>query len=83
MRLVLLSGRAQLRFASRGWKDIVQEVFLALLRRLQLGRSHRNLRAWTFRVCGMGIREGFKRMVPSLVAVAGSGVPLFPGARKL
>jgi RNA polymerase sigma-70 factor (ECF subfamily) len=46
---------------SFGWpvedgEDIVQEVFLALFRHLQLGRSRRNLRAWTFRVCGMGIR---------------------------
>jgi len=31
-------------------EDIVQEVFLALFRHLQLGRSRRNLRAWTFRV---------------------------------
>jgi RNA polymerase sigma-70 factor (ECF subfamily) len=31
-------------------EDIVQEVFLALFRHLQLGRSRTNLRAWTFRV---------------------------------
>jgi RNA polymerase sigma-70 factor (ECF subfamily) len=31
-------------------EDIVQKVFLALFRHLQLGRSRRNLRAWTFRV---------------------------------
>lgn len=31
-------------------EDIVQEVFVALFRHLQLGRSRRNLRAWTFRV---------------------------------
>jgi RNA polymerase sigma-70 factor (ECF subfamily) len=31
-------------------EDIVQEVFLALFRHLRLGRSRRNLRAWTFRV---------------------------------
>ena len=31
-------------------EDIVQEVFLALFRHLQLGRSRSNLRAWTFRV---------------------------------
>ena len=31
-------------------EDVVQEVFLALFRHLQLGRSRRNLRAWTFRV---------------------------------
>jgi RNA polymerase sigma-70 factor (ECF subfamily) len=31
-------------------EDIVQEVFLALFRHLQLGRSRQNLRAWTFRV---------------------------------
>src|SRR5215831_15660277 len=31
-------------------EDIVQEVFLALFRHLQQGRSRRNLRAWTFRV---------------------------------
>jgi RNA polymerase sigma-70 factor (ECF subfamily) len=31
-------------------EDIVQEVFLALLRHLQQGKSRVNLRAWTFRV---------------------------------
>jgi len=31
-------------------EDIVQEVFLALFRHLQLGRSRHNLRAWAFRV---------------------------------
>src|SRR5579871_4268155 len=31
-------------------EDIVQEVFLALFRHLQQGRSGKNLRAWTFRV---------------------------------
>jgi RNA polymerase sigma-70 factor (ECF subfamily) len=31
-------------------EDVVQEVFLALFRHLQQGRSRRNLRAWTFRV---------------------------------
>jgi RNA polymerase sigma-70 factor (ECF subfamily) len=31
-------------------EDIVQEVFVALFRHLQLGRSRRNLRAWVFRV---------------------------------
>src|SRR5579872_3689347 len=31
-------------------EDIVQEVFLALFRHLQLGRSRKNLRAWAFRV---------------------------------
>ena len=31
-------------------EDIVQEVFLALFRHLQIGRSRANLRAWTFRV---------------------------------
>ncbi len=31
-------------------EDIVQEVFLALFRHLQQGRSRNNLRAWTFRV---------------------------------
>ena len=31
-------------------EDVVQEVFLALFRHLQLGRSRRDLRAWTFRV---------------------------------
>lgn len=31
-------------------EDIVQEVFLALFRHLQQGRSRRNLRAWAFRV---------------------------------
>ncbi len=31
-------------------EDIVQEVFLALFRHLQQGRSRDNLRAWTFRV---------------------------------
>jgi RNA polymerase sigma-70 factor (ECF subfamily) len=31
-------------------EDIVQEVFLALFRHLQQGRSRRNLCAWTFRV---------------------------------
>lgn len=31
-------------------EEIVQEVFLALFRHLQLGKSRRNLRAWMFRV---------------------------------
>jgi RNA polymerase sigma-70 factor (ECF subfamily) len=31
-------------------EDIVQEVFLALFRHVQQGRSRSNLRAWTFRV---------------------------------
>ena len=31
-------------------EDIVQEVFLALYRHLQLGRPRQDLRAWTFRV---------------------------------
>jgi RNA polymerase sigma-70 factor (ECF subfamily) len=31
-------------------EDVVQEVFLALFRHLRLGRSRRDLRAWTFRV---------------------------------
>jgi len=31
-------------------EDIVQEVFLALFRHLQQGRSRRNLRSWVFRV---------------------------------
>lgn len=31
-------------------EDVVQEVFLALFRHLQQGRSRRNLRAWTFTV---------------------------------
>jgi RNA polymerase sigma-70 factor (ECF subfamily) len=31
-------------------EEIVQEVFLALFRHLQLGRSRSNLRAWCFRV---------------------------------
>jgi RNA polymerase sigma-70 factor (ECF subfamily) len=31
-------------------EDIVQEVFLALFRHLQQGRSRSNLQAWTFRV---------------------------------
>ena len=31
-------------------EDIVQEVFLALFRHLQQGKSRSNLRAWTFRV---------------------------------
>jgi RNA polymerase sigma-70 factor (ECF subfamily) len=31
-------------------EEIVQEVFLALFRHLQLGRSRRNLRAWVFQV---------------------------------
>ena len=31
-------------------EEVIQEVFLALFRHLQLGRSRRNLRAWLFRV---------------------------------
>jgi len=31
-------------------EDIIQEVFLALFRHLQLGRSRANLRSWVFRV---------------------------------
>lgn len=31
-------------------EEIIQEVFLALFRHLQLHRSRKNLRAWTFRV---------------------------------
>lgn len=31
-------------------EEIIQEVFLALFRHLQLGRSRRNLRGWLFRV---------------------------------
>jgi RNA polymerase sigma-70 factor, ECF subfamily len=31
-------------------EDIIQEVFLALFRHLQLGRSRQNLRGWVFRV---------------------------------
>ena len=31
-------------------EEVIQEVFLALLRHLQLGRSRRNLRGWLFRV---------------------------------
>ena len=31
-------------------EDILQEVFLALFRHLQLGRDRRNLRGWIFRV---------------------------------
>ena len=31
-------------------EEILQEVFLALFRHLQLGRSRRNLRGWIFRV---------------------------------
>src|ERR1700691_5529564 len=31
-------------------EEIIQEVFLALFRHLQLGKSKRNLRGWVFRV---------------------------------
>src|ERR1700689_1106831 len=31
-------------------EEIIQEVFLALFRHLQLGKSRRNLRGWVFRV---------------------------------
>jgi len=31
-------------------EEVTQEVFLALLRHLQLGKSRRNLRGWIFRV---------------------------------
>jgi RNA polymerase sigma-70 factor, ECF subfamily len=31
-------------------EEVIQEVFLALFRHLQLGRSRRNLRGWLFRV---------------------------------
>jgi RNA polymerase sigma-70 factor (ECF subfamily) len=31
-------------------EEVVQEVFLSLFRHLQLGRSRKNLRSWTFRV---------------------------------
>lgn len=32
-------------------EEVAQEVFLALFRHLQLGRSRKNLRGWLFRVC--------------------------------
>src|SRR5271156_1274838 len=31
-------------------EEVIQEVFLALFRHLQLGKSRRNLRGWIFRV---------------------------------
>ena len=31
-------------------EEVIQEVFLSLFRHLQLGRSRKNLRGWTFRV---------------------------------
>ena len=57
-------------------EDIVQEVFLALYRHLQLGRSRRDLRAWTFRVAH---NQALKRRTKERMGaqqLAGEGVPL-------
>ena len=38
------------RLSSHDCEDVIQEVFLALFKHLQQGRSRRNLRGWIFRV---------------------------------
>src|SRR5271169_2596972 len=39
-------------------EEVTQEVFLALFRHLQLGRSRRNLRGWIFRVAhNLGLKQ--------------------------
>jgi RNA polymerase sigma-70 factor, ECF subfamily len=41
-------------------EEITQEVFLALFRHLQAGKSKRNLRAWIFRVAhNLGLRQRY------------------------
>jgi len=58
-------------------EDIVQEVFLALYRHLQQGRSRKNLRAWTFRVAHnqalkrrSQVRTGVQQMIGDAAASA-------------
>jgi RNA polymerase sigma-70 factor (ECF subfamily) len=55
-------------------EDIVQEVFLALFRHLQQGRSRSNLRAWTFRVAHNQAlkRRGQERIAPQQFLDEGS-----------
>jgi len=50
LKVSLLRYVAALGLSVSDGEEIVQEVFLALFRHLQLGRSRRNLRAWCFRV---------------------------------
>jgi RNA polymerase sigma-70 factor (ECF subfamily) len=39
-------------------EEVIQEVFLALFRHLQLGRSRKNLRGWIFRVAhNLGLKQ--------------------------
>jgi RNA polymerase sigma-70 factor, ECF subfamily len=41
-------------------EEIIQEVFLALFRHLQLGKSQRNLRGWVFRVAhNLALKQRF------------------------
>jgi RNA polymerase sigma-70 factor, ECF subfamily len=41
-------------------EEIIQEVFLALFRHLQLGKSRRNLRGWVFRVAhNLALKQRF------------------------
>jgi RNA polymerase sigma-70 factor (ECF subfamily) len=57
-------------------EDVVQEVFLALFRHLQLGRSRRDLRAWTFRVAH---NQALKRRSQARIGaqqVINAGTPL-------
>jgi RNA polymerase sigma-70 factor, ECF subfamily len=46
----LLRYVGSLGLAVHDGEEIIQEVFLALFRHLQLGKSRRNLRGWIFRV---------------------------------
>ncbi|HEY0163475.1 MAG TPA: RNA polymerase sigma factor [Edaphobacter sp.] len=46
----LLRYAVSLGLKTQDAEDIIQEVFLALFRHLQLGRSRENLRGWIFRV---------------------------------
>jgi RNA polymerase sigma-70 factor, ECF subfamily len=46
----LLRYTLSLGLSAHDGEEIIQEVFLALFRHLQLGKSRRNLRSWIFRV---------------------------------
>lgn len=57
-------------------EDIVQEVFLALFRHLQQGRSRSNLRAWTFRVAhNQALKQRSHERTGSPQSI-GEGVPV-------
>jgi RNA polymerase sigma-70 factor (ECF subfamily) len=57
-------------------EDIVQEVFLALFRHLQQGRSRQNLRAWTFRVAhNRALKRRGRQQIASR-QLADEGTPL-------